>query len=150
MPSESREVRALEQELQGAVGHLMWVLQTKLKSSTATAAPSLQPAAVNFECKLGQRALKHQDCVGYFLRGLAKGERATLNMGTPSYRLRTLMTVNGKQKRVGVHQGKTASWKKAIVFIDTDPKTVTYTKKGGKETKGTKKYNSSIEEFMGA
>lgn len=62
------------------------------------AAPSLQPAAVNFECKLGQRALKHQDCVGYFLRGLAKGERATLNMGTPSYRLRTLMTVNGKQQ----------------------------------------------------
>ena len=60
------------------------------------------------------------------------------------------MKIDGKQKRVGVHQGKTASWKKAIVFIDTDPKTVTYTKKGGKETKGTKKYNSSIEEFMGA
>ena len=60
------------------------------------------------------------------------------------------MNIDGKQKRVGVHQGKTASWKKAIVFIDTDPKTVTYTKKGGKETKGTKKYNSSIEEFMGA
>ena len=44
----------------------------------------------------------------------------------------------------------TADWKKAIVFIDTDPQTVTYTKKGGKEAKGTKKYNSSIEEFMGA
>ena len=60
------------------------------------------------------------------------------------------MNIDGKQKRVGVHQGKTASWKKAIVFIDTDPQTVTYTKKGGKEAKGTKKYNSSIEEFMGA
>ena len=60
------------------------------------------------------------------------------------------MNIDGKQKRVGVHQGKTASWKKAIVFIDTDPQTITYTKKGGKEAKGTKKYNSSIEEFMGA
>ena len=60
------------------------------------------------------------------------------------------MNIDGKQKRVGVHQGKTASWKKAIVFIDTDPQTVTYTKKGGKEAKGTKKFNSSIEEFMGA
>ncbi len=60
------------------------------------------------------------------------------------------MNIDGKEKRVGVHQGKTASWKKAIVFIDTDPQTITYTKKGGKEAKGTKKYNSSIEEFMGA
>ena len=60
------------------------------------------------------------------------------------------INVNGKKKRVGVHQGKTASWKKAIVFIDTDPQTITYTKKGGKEAKGTKKFNSSIEEFLGA
>ena len=60
------------------------------------------------------------------------------------------MNVGGKQKRLGVHQGKTASWKKAIVSIDTDPQTITYTKKGGKEAKGTKKYNSSIDEFMGA
>ena len=59
-------------------------------------------------------------------------------------------SVDGKKKRVGVHQGKTASWKKAIVFIDTDPQVKTYTKKGGKEAKGTKKYNSSIDEFMGA
>ena len=57
---------------------------------------------------------------------------------------------DGKKKRVGVHQGKTASWKKAIVFVDTDPQVTTYTKKGGKEAKGTKKYNSSIEEFLGA
>ena len=60
------------------------------------------------------------------------------------------ININGKKKRVGVNQVKTASWKKAIVFIDTDPQTITYTKKGGKETKGSKKYKSSIEEFMGA
>ena len=60
------------------------------------------------------------------------------------------INVDGKKKRVGVHQGKTASWKKAIVFVDTDPQVTTYTKKGGKEAKGTKKYNSSIEEFLGA
>ena len=61
-------------------------------------------------------------------------------------------TINfdGKSKRVGVHQGKTAAWKKAIVFIDTDPQTSTYTKKGGKEAKGSKKYNTEIEDFMGA
>ena len=60
------------------------------------------------------------------------------------------MNVEGKNRRVGVHQGKTASWKKAIVFIDTDPQTKSYTAKGGKVTKGSKKFNSSIEEFMGA
>lgn len=61
-------------------------------------------------------------------------------------------TINfdGKAKRVGVHQGKTAAWKKAIVFIDTDPQVSTYSKKGGKEGKGSKKYNTEIEEFMGA
>ena len=57
------------------------------------------------------------------------------------------INIDGKKKRVGVHQG---SWKKAIVCIDTDPQVTTYTKKGGKEAKGTKKYNSSIEEFLGA
>ena len=49
--------------------------------------------------------------------------------------------MDGKSKRVGVHQGKTASWKKAIVTIDTDPQTISYTAKGGKATKGTKKFN---------
>ena len=57
---------------------------------------------------------------------------------------------DGKKKRVGVHQGKTASWKKAIVSIDTDPQVKTYTKKGGKEVKVSKKYKDSIDEFMGA
>lgn len=59
------------------------------------------------------------------------------------------MNVNGKKKRVGYHQGKTSDWKKAIVTIDTDPKTITYLAKGGKEVKGTKKFKYSIEEFTG-
>ena len=57
------------------------------------------------------------------------------------------MNVEGKQKRVGVHQGKTSNWKKAIVTIDTDPKDVTYLTKGGKEVKKTNKYKTSIEAF---
>lgn len=60
------------------------------------------------------------------------------------------INMDGKSKRVGVHQGKTASWKKAIVTIDTDPQTISYTAKGGKATKGTKKFNSEIQDFMGA
>ena len=60
------------------------------------------------------------------------------------------MTVNGKQKRVGYHTGKTSDWKKAIVTIDTNPGEASYLAKGGKETKATKKYKDSIDEFMGA
>ncbi len=60
------------------------------------------------------------------------------------------MNVNGKNKRVGYHQGKTSDWKKAIVTIDTNPADSTYLGKGGKEVKGSKKYKDSIEEFMGA
>ena len=60
------------------------------------------------------------------------------------------ITVKGKEKRVGVHVGKTADWKKAIVTIDTNPGDKTYLAKGGKETKISKKYKDSIEEFMGA
>ncbi len=59
------------------------------------------------------------------------------------------VSVKGKEKRVGVHQGKTASWKKAIVMIDTNPSENKYMKKGGKETKTSKKYNSEIDGFMG-
>jgi large subunit ribosomal protein L23 len=58
------------------------------------------------------------------------------------------VTMRGKNKRVGVHQGRTSDWKKAIVTIDTDPKTRTYLEKGGKEVKTSKKYKDSIEEFM--
>ena len=60
------------------------------------------------------------------------------------------VSVKGKEKRVGVHQGKTSDWKKAIVTIDTNPEEKTYLAKGGKATKMTKKYKDSIDEFMGA
>lgn len=60
------------------------------------------------------------------------------------------VTVKGKEKRVGVHVGKTSDWKKAIVTIDTNPSEKTYLAKGGKETKISKKYKDSIDEFMGA
>ena len=60
------------------------------------------------------------------------------------------ISVKGKKKRVGYHQGKTADWKKAIVTIDTNPGDTTYIGKGGKEVKGSKKYKDSIDEFMGA
>ena len=60
------------------------------------------------------------------------------------------MTVKGKKKRVGVHQGMTSDWKKAIVTIDTQLAEKSYLGKGGKEVKMTKKYKDSIDEFMGA
>lgn len=60
------------------------------------------------------------------------------------------ISVKGKKKRVGYHQGMTSDWKKAIVTIDTNPEDVKYLGKGGKEVKGSKKYKDSIEEFMGA
>ena len=60
------------------------------------------------------------------------------------------MHVNGKEKRVGYHTGKTSDWKKAIVTIDTNPEDKVYLAKGGKETKVSKKYKDSIDEFMGA
>ena len=60
------------------------------------------------------------------------------------------ISVKGKSKRVGYHQGKTSDWKKAIVTIDTNPADTTYIGKGGKEVKASKKYKDSIDEFMGA
>jgi large subunit ribosomal protein L23 len=60
------------------------------------------------------------------------------------------ITVKGKEKRVGVHQGRTSDWKKAIVTIDTNASDKTYLGKGGKVVKVSKKYKNSIEEFMGA
>jgi len=58
------------------------------------------------------------------------------------------ISVKGKQKRVGAHQGMTSDWKKAIVTIDTNPSEKTYLGKGGKEVKVSKKYNDSIEGFI--
>lgn len=61
------------------------------------------------------------------------------------------MRYDGKKKRVGVHQGRTAAWKKAVVAIDTNPNTDTkYLTKGGKEVKNTKKYNTEIAEINSA
>ena len=60
------------------------------------------------------------------------------------------MNVRGKQKRVGVHQGMTSDWKKAIVTVDTNPVAKKYLTKGGKEVKVDKKYNDSIDVFGSA
>ena len=60
------------------------------------------------------------------------------------------MNYEGKMKRMGVHQGRRASWKKAIVKIDLDPKPVSYITTGGKEVANNKKYKTSIEEFGAA
>lgn len=60
------------------------------------------------------------------------------------------MTVKGKVRRQGRYVGKTSDWKKAIVTIDTDPAEKTYLTKGGKSKKISKKYKTSIDEFMGA
>lgn len=60
------------------------------------------------------------------------------------------MTVKGKEKRVGVHQGRTSDWKKAIVTIDTNVSDMSYLGKGGKAVKVSKKYKDSIDAFVGA
>ena len=58
------------------------------------------------------------------------------------------ISMQGKKRRVGVHTGKTSSWKKAIVTIDTNASQKTYLAKGGKEVKTSKKsYKNSIEGF---
>ena len=59
------------------------------------------------------------------------------------------MNVQGKSKRVGYHQGRTSDWKKAIVFVDTDPHDSKYLGKGGKEVKVSNKYKDAIDEFTG-
>ncbi len=62
-------------------------------------------------------------------------------------------TVNyaGKKKtrrqNSGAVVGYTASFKKAVVTIDTDPAEISYIGKGGKAVKSDKKYKNSIEEF---
>lgn len=57
---------------------------------------------------------------------------------------------DGKKKRMGVHQGLTKAWKKAIVQIDTNPADEKYLTKGGKETKVSRKYKTEIEEISSA
>lgn len=55
--------------------------------------------------------------------------------------------VSGKTKRVNMHTGRTADWKKAVVTIDLDPQETTYLAEGGQEKTTTRKYKTSIEEF---
>jgi large subunit ribosomal protein L23 len=57
------------------------------------------------------------------------------------------MSVKGKPKRQGNHKGLTSDWKKAIVTIDTNPETLKYKTKGGKEATSNKKFKGSIDEF---
>jgi len=57
------------------------------------------------------------------------------------------VSMPGKMKRMGVHQGKTPDWKKAIVKIDTNPQEEVYFEKGGKQVTTNKKYNSEIADF---
>ena len=54
---------------------------------------------------------------------------------------------DGKTKRLRNKPGKTASFKKAVVTIDTEGVEESYTGKGGKAVKTGKKYKTSIEEF---
>jgi large subunit ribosomal protein L23 len=54
---------------------------------------------------------------------------------------------DGKSKRVGVHQGLTPAWKKAVVTIDTAPKAAEFLTKGGKTSQATRKFKTTIEEF---
>jgi len=53
----------------------------------------------------------------------------------------------GKMKRLGVHTGLRADWKKAVVKIDTEPQPDIYLDSNGKEVTVNRKYKTSIEEF---
>ncbi|MCR5593807.1 MAG: 50S ribosomal protein L23 [Saccharofermentans sp.] len=54
---------------------------------------------------------------------------------------------DGKLKRQRYQLGRTPSFKKAVVTIDTEGKEESYLGKGGKAVKGSKKYKTSIEDF---
>lgn len=57
------------------------------------------------------------------------------------------MNYQGKTKRLGVHQGRTSHWKKAIVKIDTEARPEIYLTEGGKEVVNNRKYKTEIENF---
>ena len=59
------------------------------------------------------------------------------------------MNMSGKNRRVGHSTGKTSDWKKAIVFVDTNPQDTKYLGKGGKEVKVSNKFKEGIDEFTG-
>ncbi|MDD2579329.1 MAG: 50S ribosomal protein L23 [Clostridia bacterium] len=55
--------------------------------------------------------------------------------------------IDGKKKRMGVHQGYTSAWKKAVVTIDTNPQPQSFQVEGGKASQSTRKFKTEIEEF---
>ena len=57
------------------------------------------------------------------------------------------MNVKGKEKRRGVHVGRTSDWKKAVVTIATTTDSFKYLGKGGKEQTVSKKYKTEIDTF---
>ena len=59
----------------------------------------------------------------------------------------TTMIVKGSMETRNGKQYKTADWKKAVVTIATEIPDMTYTGKGGKEVKASKKFNTEIKEF---
>jgi large subunit ribosomal protein L23 len=58
------------------------------------------------------------------------------------------VSIYGKMKRMGAHEGKTPDWKKAIVKIDLNPTEESYMEKGGKKVTTSKKYKTEIEDFI--
>jgi large subunit ribosomal protein L23 len=82
-------------------------------------------------------------------RHATKPEIRTATEKLFSVKVLKVNTVNcgGKPKRQGVHVGKTASWKKAVVTIDTEASADSYLVKGGKSTQSSRKFKSAIEEF---
>ena len=54
---------------------------------------------------------------------------------------------DGKLKRQRYQLGRTPAYKKAIVTIDTEGKDRSYLVKGGKASKASGKFKTSIEEF---
>lgn len=59
----------------------------------------------------------------------------------------TTMNYEGKEKRMGVHVGRRADWKKAIVKIDTNPQAEVYLSENGSKVSNAKKYKTEIAEF---
>jgi len=54
---------------------------------------------------------------------------------------------DGKVKRQRYKLGRTASYKKAVVTIDTEGGEISYLGEGGKVVKGKNKFKTSIDEF---
>ena len=57
------------------------------------------------------------------------------------------MIIKGETRTRNGKSYKTADWKKAIVTVATEIPDMTYTGKGGKEVKASKKFNTEIKEF---